>query len=113
LLRFLKTGSNGIAARGLLDWTIQKLEPLLDAMNRFPYEKLGDFIQDYSDTEKFVIAFDDERFGQCKETFSKGPEYWCKLPGLRAKWKGINNQQIGAVMEALSELGYDKDLNPK
>ena len=43
-------------------------------MNRFTFSELGDHIQDYSDTEKFMLAFDDKKFGQCEETFTEGPQ---------------------------------------
>jgi hypothetical protein len=93
LLRSLKTDSNEVAQRGLLDWAIQNIGSLEDAVNNFPVHKLADHIQDYSDTEKFMIAFDDNKFGQCKETFTEGPDYWIKISKTRAQWEqaGLEN----------------------
>ena len=46
--------------------------------------------------------------------FEDGPEHWCKVPQLRAKWlSGLNQEQVKAVVDALSELGYDKDRKPE
>ena len=57
-------------------------------------------------------AFEDKDYGQCKETFTEGPDYWIRIPTLRAKWKGMNSEQTKAVMDSLTKLGYDKDRDP-
>lgn len=63
LLRVLKTDSREETQKGLLDWTVQRIGPLVQAMKTFPVHILGEHIQDYSDTQKFMVAFDDEEFG--------------------------------------------------
>ena len=48
--------------------------------------------------------------------FEEGPEYWSKVPELRAKWfaEGVYNQeQVEAIVDALRELGYDQDQKPE
>ena len=49
--------------------------------------------------------------------FEEGPEYWCKVPELRAKWfadtGGFNQEQVEAAVDALSKLGYDQDQKPE
>jgi len=75
---------------------------------------LADHIQCCDDTQAFLEAFNDKHFGRCKAMFEDGPEYWCKVPKLRATWlSGLTEEQVKAVMDALSELGYDKDRKPE
>ena len=42
--------------------------------------------------------------------FEEGPDYWRKVPALRAKWftdGDLNQEQVRAALDALKELGYD------
>ena len=81
-------------------------------MNRFPFSELGDQIQDYSDTEKFMLAFDDKKFGQCEETFTEGPDYWQRIPKIREEWReaGLEDEKIvKTIFDSFEELGYSKD----
>ena len=60
LLRPLKTDSKENAQKGLLDWAVQNIDALQDAVKKFPVHELVGHIRDHSDTESFMVAFDDE-----------------------------------------------------
>ena len=48
--------------------------------------------------------------------FEEGPEYWSKVPELRAKWFAegeLNQEQVEATLDALMELVYDQDQKPE
>ena len=85
LLHYLKTETEEFR-RGLLAWAKDLAEPILSAIRTFSIEELVLHIKNEADTDKFMKAFNDEDYGQCKETFSVGPQYWSKIPKLRAKW---------------------------
>ena len=120
----MKNDSDDIR-KGLLAWALEMAGPIKAAIDEgHPIHMLADHIKSYKDTEAFMAAFNDETFGRCKEMFKVGPEYWRKVPELRAKWYsegvaglhgegGLNQEQVKAVMDALSELGYDKDRKPE
>lgn len=113
LMKHLKTDSDDTAKEGILAWVVKLIDPLKHAMKNYPIHLLADHIQCYADTEKFMNAFEDKYHGQCKETFAKGPDYWIKIPEIRAKWQeGLSEEQNNAIMDALTELSYSTDRDP-
>ena len=94
-------------------WAIRMQESFRKARNNFPIHELAGHIDNYEDTEAFMKAFKDLEFGQCRETFTEGPDYWIKIPEIRAKWQGgLSEEQTKAVMDALTDLRFNKDRDP-
>lgn len=126
LLKYMKSDSDD-NRKGLLAWALEMAGPIKAAIDAgHPIHKLAAHIKSYKDTEAFMAAFNDETFGRCKDMFKVGPKCWRQVPELRAKWYseggagdgrhgegGLNQEQVKAVMDALSELGYDKDRKPE
>ena len=89
----MKNDSDDIR-KGLLAWALEMAGPIKDASDEgFPIHMLADHIKSPKDTEAFMVAFNDETFGRCRDMFEFGPKYWCSFPKLRADWLSGLNQE--------------------
>ena len=85
------------AQQGLLAWAIDMAALIKSAIKKgYPLHMLADHIKSYKDTEAFMEAFNDDKFGQCRQTFAEGPQYWEKIPQLREDWRkeGLEHDRI-------------------
>jgi len=60
------------------------------AIDQFELKEMSEHIQTETQTIQFMNAFDDERFGQCEETFTAGPAYWLQIPEKRNQYEGFD-----------------------
>lgn len=85
------------AQQGLLAWAIDMAVPIKNAIDKgYPIHMLADHIKSYKDTEAFIEAFNDDKFGQCRQTFTEGPQYWKRIPHVREDWRkeGLEDNRI-------------------
>ena len=73
--------------QGLLAWAINRKQSIKHVIEKgYPIHMLTDHIKNHEDTKAFMAAFNDERFGQDKDIFIKGPRFWKNIPNLRKDW---------------------------
>lgn len=111
LLKYLKTNTRQ-EQEGLLAWAIDTAEPIREAIETQPVHLLAAHIKNGQDTDLFMRAFADKQFGRGRETFEKGPAYWKRVPGLKAKWTeaGLKtNAVVQEICAMLTTLGYNRD----
>ena len=83
--------------QGLLAWAIDMAGPIENAIEEgYPLHMLADHIKSYKDTETFIEAFNDDKFGRCRQTFTEGPQYWERIPQLREDWRkeGLEDNRV-------------------
>ena len=94
LLKYMKNDS-AEAQQGLLAWTIDMAAPIKSAIEKgYPLHMLADHIKSYKDTEAFMEAFNDDKFGQCRQTFAEGLNIGRKFrssekTGGKKAWRAI------------------------